>query len=36
MYFISMYENRIMKSVEMVPRREEGGMMENNGGGEPS
>jgi hypothetical protein len=34
MYFIFMNENRRMKPVEVVLRKGEGGMRENNGGGE--
>jgi hypothetical protein len=32
MYFVFMYENRIMKPVEIVPRRRERRMKENDGG----
>jgi hypothetical protein len=34
MYFIFMYENRIMKPVEIVLRNRGGRMRENDGGGE--
>jgi hypothetical protein len=33
MYFVSIYENRRMKPVEIVLRREGGGKRKNNGGG---
>jgi hypothetical protein len=33
MYFVSIYENRRMKPVEIVLRREERGKRENDGGG---
>jgi hypothetical protein len=32
MYFISIYENRRMKTVEIVLRKEEWGKRENDGG----
>jgi hypothetical protein len=33
MYFVSIYENRRMKPVEIVLRRREGGKRENDGRG---
>jgi hypothetical protein len=33
MYFVSIYENRRMKSVEIVLKKEGVGKRENNGGG---
>jgi hypothetical protein len=33
MYFVSIYENRRMKPVEIVLRREGGGKRKNNGAG---
>jgi hypothetical protein len=36
MYFVYVYEKRTMKLAEFVLRREEEGMRENDGGGEPN